>query len=203
MQLLLAGIVLSLLGSLPPGLISLSVAQTAIQRGFVMAMLLAGGAAFAEFFQAWAAVLLTDWFLTHPGTERLFQWAALPVFWVLALYLLFWAKPPRPRADAVMASPLLQIGKGILISAFNLLAIPYWFIYCGWLRVAGYWQAGLLHTLVFALGVTVGTLLSLSLYAWMGREIVRRSDRMARQVNRVVGFIFFLLGLKILMDLLR
>jgi threonine/homoserine/homoserine lactone efflux protein len=33
MLLLLAGFVLSLLGSLPPGLISLSVSQTAIQRG--------------------------------------------------------------------------------------------------------------------------------------------------------------------------
>jgi len=53
MILLCAGVILSLFGSLPPGLISLSVAQTAIARTLPAALFLAIGAAFAEFFQAW------------------------------------------------------------------------------------------------------------------------------------------------------
>mgnify|MGYP003382638353 CR=1 FL=1 len=79
MVLFAAGFVLSLFGSLPPGLISLSVAQTAIQKGVIAALFLAAGAAGAEFFQAWAAVALTDWFMSHPGAEQIFQWAAIPV----------------------------------------------------------------------------------------------------------------------------
>ncbi|HRI58585.1 MAG TPA: LysE family transporter [Saprospiraceae bacterium] len=204
MVLLAAGFGLSLFGSLPPGLISLSVAQTAIQRGMVAALLLAAGAAGAEFFQAWAAVALTDWFLSHPAVERWFQWAAIPVFFTLAVYLLFWSKPHQSRALVAEVSPSKQVGKGILLSAFNLLAIPYWFVYCGSLRVSGWWEDVTLgSTLLFSAGVTLGTMAALGLYAWLGQLILQHSASMARHADRFVGLIFLGLGIKLLLGLLR
>lgn len=204
MMIFAAGFGLSLFGSLPPGLISLSVAQTAIQRGMLAAMLLATGAAGAEFFQAWAAVALTDWFLSNPSVERWFQWAAVPVFFALAAYLLIWSKPHASRALVAAVSPARQVGKGVVLSAFNLLAIPYWFAYCGTLRVSGWWkEVDLPSTLVFSGGVTVGTLAALGLYAWLGQLILRHSASMARHADRFVGLIFLGLGLKLLLGLLN
>jgi len=203
MVLFVFGMGLSLLGSLPPGLISLSVAQTAIIRGFRLAFWLGAGAAAAEFFQAWFAVEMSGWFLQHPAVERYFQWAAIPIFWILAIYLFFFARAPK-SADASRAGSVAgQIGRGILLSVFNLLAIPYWFTYCGWLRVTDWWQEeGLGSTLVFSAGVSVGTLGALALYAWLGQEIVQRSDKVAQYANRFVALIFFALGLKIILDIL-
>jgi threonine/homoserine/homoserine lactone efflux protein len=204
MMLFAAGIVLSLLGSLPPGLISLSVAQTAIYRGVLAAMLLAVGAAAAEFFQAWAAVALTDWFLSRPAVERMFQWAAVPVFLGLAGYLLFWAKASKSEAHVAEVSARKQLGKGVLLSAFNLLAIPYWFVYCGSLRVSGWWEeVSLASTLVFSAGVTVGTMAALGLYAWLGKLAVQRSATVGLYANRFVGLMFLGLGAKLLFDLLK
>jgi len=203
MLLFAAGIVLSLFGSLPPGIISLSVAQTAIERGLLAAMLLAAGAAGAEFFQAWAAVAATDWFMSNPGMEQIFQWVAMPVFFVLGVYFLFFAKTPKTRGVAIEFSSFRQIGKGILLSAFNLLAIPYWFVYCGSLRVAGWWkEENLASTLIFSAGVTVGTLGALGLYAWLARLIVQRSDTAARHANRFIGVLFLGLGAKLLYGLI-
>lgn len=202
MVLFFAGFVLSLFGSLPPGLISLSVAQTAIARNLRAAMQLAVGAAFAEFFQAWVAVAMADWFLQHPIVERYFQWAAIPVFWGLALYLFFWAKAPQKTNSVRAGSSIGQIGKGILISVFNLLAIPYWFTYCGWLKVSGWWvKEGVFESIIFSAGVAIGTLFALGLYARLGQEIVHRSDMMARYANRFVALIFFGLGLRLLWGL--
>lgn len=204
MLLFAAGIVLSLLGSLPPGLISLSVAQTAIQRGSIAAMLLAAGAAGAEFFQAWAAVAMTDWFLGNPGMERWFQWAAIPVFVGLGVYFTFFAKTPKTKGRTADVSAIKQISKGILLSAFNLLAIPYWFVYCGSLRVSNIWgEENLAATLIFSAGVTMGTMVALGIYAWLGKIIVERSDTAARYANRFVGLIFLGLGLKLLFGLLK
>ena len=90
-----AGFVLSLIGSLPPGLISLTVSQTSILRGLAAAMAVATGAAFAEFFQAWAAVLFADWFLGNPSAERGFQLAAVPVFGLIGLHLVFFCKTTK------------------------------------------------------------------------------------------------------------
>lgn len=196
-----AGVALSLAGSLPPGLISLSVAQTAIFRGFWPAVVVALGAAFAEFFQAWAAVTFADWFMAHPVAARAFQIGAIPVFAGLAVYLWFFARPPRAPEGELPAAPLRQFIRGILISIFNLLAIPYWVAYAGWLRLNGWLEGGPAQTFSFAGGVTTGTIGALLLYAWLARELMRRSDQVARVVNRFVALIFLGLALKLVADL--
>lgn len=200
--LFIAGVLLSLTGSLPPGLISLSVAQTSIARGMRPALWLAAGASAAEFFQAWFAVEMSGWFMRHPAVERYFQWASVPVFWAMAVYLFFFARAPKSAKASQSGSVAGQIGKGALLSAFNLLAIPYWFTYCGWLRVTGWWRGeGIGYDLIFSAGVSIGTFCALVLYARLGQEIVKRSDKMAQYANRFVGLIFFALGLKVVIDI--
>lgn len=198
MILFFAGILLSLSGSLPPGLISLSVAQTAILRGFWAAVILAVGASFAEFFQAWGAVVFADWFISHPAAARIFQLAAIPIFIGLAIYLWFFAKAPRTPEVELPVHTFRQFFKGVAISFFNLLAIPYWVAYAGWLRINGWWQEGRFNTLLFAFGVSIGTMAALLLYARLAQEMTRRSDQVAKVVNRFVALIFLALGLKLL-----
>ena len=201
MILFFAGIALSLAGSLPPGLISLSVAQTAIFRGFWSAIIVASGAAFAEFFQAWAAVVFADWFMANPVAAKGFQIAAIPIFTGLAVYLWFFARAPRAPEVELPVAPLRQFVRGIVISVFNLLAIPYWVAYAGWLRLNGWLQGGLSQTLSFASGVTIGTMVALVLYAWLAIEMTKRSDLVAKVVNRFVALIFLGLALKLVVDL--
>lgn len=202
MTLFIAGIILSLMGSLPPGLISLSVAQTSIMRGFLPAIVLAMGAAFAEFFQAVGAVVFADWFLAHPVAAKIFQYVAIPIFLGLGVYLWFFAKAPKPPSGPVMRAPFRQFLQGIVISVFNLLAIPYWVAYAGWLQVNGWWQYGWHYTAAFAAGVTIGTILALGLYAWLANELTRRSEKVALIANRVVALIFLGLALKLIVDVL-
>ncbi len=200
MSILIAGIFLSLLGSLPPGLISLSVAQTALNRGFVSAMVLALGAAGAEFFQAIVAVRLSDWFLTHREWERWFELGAAPIFAILGVHLLFFARPPREQAGNMPLHPGRLLAKGVLISAFNLLAIPYWFVYVGWLRMVGWWKDGMGYTLVFAFGVTAGTLIALALYAWLCDRLLRQSTLLSRWANRIIGLIFLAMAVQLILS---
>ena len=191
-----AGLFLSLTGSLPPGLISLSVSQTSINRGFTAAVVLGLGAAFAEFFQAWSAALLTGWFMEHPAVSKGFQWASMPIFFILGIYFIFFSKPPSPPSLVSPPSLYLQFAKGIAISVFNLLAIPYWVVYCGWLRTEGWWTDAPGANPVFSLGVTIGTSVSLILYAWLGQIILKRSKTIARYIDTFIGVLFILLGLK-------
>ncbi|MEO6038211.1 MAG: LysE family transporter [Saprospiraceae bacterium] len=201
-MLFFAGFGLSLLGSLPPGLISLAVAYTAIQQGLRAALWVALGATLVEFGQAWLAGTAVVWFLANPGAERSFQWVALPIFTGAALYLLFWARPPRPKAiPATPASAWHQLAQGGLISLFNLLALPYWFSYCGWLRLMGWWVAGWWAAVIFSTGVCFGTLVALGFYAWAGQKAVQNSPKIGRIANRVIGGIFLLLAGKLAWEL--
>lgn len=199
-----AGVVLSLLGSLPPGLISLTVAQAAITKDIKAAMALAFGAAFAEFFQALAAVAFSDWFLQNPSAEHLFQIASTPIFILLGTYFLFFAtNQPSPPHNPSAQKLWGYFGKGVAVSSFNLLAVPYWFVYCGWLKIEGWWQDGWGAALVFALGITLGTTLALSLYAWLGQLALLRSEKAALWANRFIGLVFWGLGLKLLISFLQ
>jgi len=195
MKLLFAGMFISFLGSLPPGLISLSVARTALMRGFLASVVLAFGAACAEFFQALLAVQFADWFVANPHTERYFQWGALPVFGGLGIYLLFFARTPKAPKVPDRVNVFKQFMRGVMVSAFNLLAIPYWFAYVAVLRVQGIWEDG--GQWLFAAGVTLGTMTALVLYALLGQLVLQRSASVAKIANRVVGLMFLGLALQV------
>jgi len=199
-MLFVAGFFLSLLGSLPPGLISLTVAQTTIHRGVVAALILGAGAAIAEFFQAWLAAEAAGWFLRYPLVEQGLHWAAVPVFVGLGGYLILKPISPRAPADQPERSENLfrYFRKGLMVSLFNLLAIPYWLTYCAWLRTTDWWKESLFSTALFSAGVTVGTFAALAAYASIGHFAVQRSKSVSKWANKVVGTIFLGLGLKIL-----
>jgi threonine/homoserine/homoserine lactone efflux protein len=189
-------LLLSFIGSLPPGLINLTVVQTAIWRGFRAAWILGFGAAATEYLQALGAIWFTNWFLAHPAVEAGFRWVSAPLFLGFGAYYLLWAKPQGAvRAEAPVRARGLLL-QGIALSLVNLLAIPYWIAYCGWMKVAGYWEAGLWPTLQFAAGVTVGAQLAFGLYAWLGQAMVRSFDAVARWANYLIGIVFLGLGLK-------
>jgi threonine/homoserine/homoserine lactone efflux protein len=188
-------LLLSFLGSLPPGLISLTVVRTAIHRGFWAAWIVAFGAAATEYVQALVAVWFAGWFLAHPNVEAGFRWVSAPVLVGLGVYYLFWAKPLGVVREAARVRVRGLFLQGVALSLVNLLAIPYWIAYCGWMKIAGYWVEGLWPTLQFAAGVTVGAQLALGLYAWLGQVVMRRFDAVARWANVVIGLLFLGLGL--------
>lgn len=200
--LLIAGFLLSLAGSLPPGLISLLVAYTAIQKGWQAAWWTALGASVVEIGQAWMAAAAAGWFLAHPGIEQGFRWAVLPVFLAIGLYLPVWAPVAKPEVQntGMPAARWRQVVRGGLISLFNLLALPYWFAYCGWLHVQGWWPESGYSAPVFAIGVGVGTLAALSSYVWAARKMVQRAAVLGRVANRCIGVVFLLLAGKMLLE---
>jgi threonine/homoserine/homoserine lactone efflux protein len=199
MVLLLAGFLLSLLGSLPPGMISAGVAYMALQGAYRRSLWMAAGASFAEFFQAVGAVMLAEWFTANPGVTRWFEVGIVPVFFSLAIY--FFRLPPpvglSTNREGISPSGGVKqsFAQGILLSLFNLLAIPYWFVYCSWLHVAGWWpERSNSNTLVFATGVSLGTGTVLFLYAWLSDRLLRRSPWLLRHANTLVGGLFLALG---------
>ncbi len=168
----------------------MTVAETTIRRGLRAGLWLALGASVVELVQALVAILFTDWFIQYPKVEQIIQYGAIPVFIGLGLYFLF-KKPSAPKVD--WGGSATEFFKGITISSLNLLAIPYWIFYAGYLGADG-WLKGHTEVGCFVLGVMVGSLLLLYLYARLSLKVLDRVGQVERWSNKLIGFIFLFFG---------
>jgi threonine/homoserine/homoserine lactone efflux protein len=190
--LFLIAFALSFLGTLPPGLITLTITQTTISEGKSAGLRNGIGATIPEFIYTYVALVGIDFLLDHADISRYIQLASVVIF--LALGLWFWlAKPPEIRAVQVEANHRKFFLRGLTAGFFNFLIIPFWVVVVGWLRANGYVIDGHPVFLGFSLAGAAGALLAFVLYVELGAVILRRFQEVAVYVNRIIGGLFLLL----------
>ncbi len=190
---MLLGLVLSFIGSVPPGVINTSVVHVTLQRGLRAGLVLAAGASLVEWVQAFVAVLFGRFFAAHPEVDFWFNVLATVVFAALAAYYLLVAKPAF-RIEAVPANGHLgDFLRGVGAAALNFLAIPYWVFYTTWLLANGYLRDALITLAVFSTGVMAGTFALLWCYARWAEWLQRRGSVLLRYTYSAIGLIFLAL----------
>ncbi|RMG85251.1 MAG: hypothetical protein D6714_06260 [Bacteroidetes bacterium] len=190
------GFTLSFIGSMPLGIINMTVAQTSIRQGLKMGILVSAGAAFVELIQAFVALKFTWLFVENPSVESALNLIALLIFWGLGIYYIFLAKNATPHtAETERPSRMRGFLKGMAVSSVNVLVIPYWIFYGSYLTSNGWLKTENNCVLTFAVGVMVGAFALFVLYARMGQLITTRADKMTRFVNKFIGVIFIGFGI--------
>lgn len=189
------GVFLSFVGSIPMGTINVTTADTAIREGFRAALWVAFGAALIEFVQALFALKFSSLIVDNPQMEVTIQWVSAIIFMVLGLYFIL-------REDNEQEYPQAKTRargffKGVVVSALNVLAIPYW-IFCGSYLAANDWLELRENDqiAVFSGGVFFGTFLLLMLYARLGVYADNKSSWLRNWSGVIVAIIFF--GLAVL-----
>ncbi len=200
----LIAIGLSFIGSLPFGMINMTVAHTAMRRGMKAALSAAFGASLVEFFQVFLSLKFISLFAENATLERIFQSVAVVVFLAGGIYFFFFAKAKAPDVQEV-ADEKRWVGyflKGALVSILNLMAIPYWVFYGTLLIGKGWLLPDDLHLMFFAAGTLVGTFLLMVLYALLGAKILVKSELITRRVNQFIGLLMLGFAVYQLGDLL-
>lgn len=185
------GFLLSFVGSLPPGLINMSVAEATVSRGKRAAFLIALGAAFIEGLQVILAIKCASWFVTYPSVEAVIHIAAVPVFLGLGGYHLL--KKGGKLSERESPPRSQEFFRGILLSSLNFLAIPFWLFYGSLLGTEG-WLLNDVLIFVFTVGAFLGTLALLFAYGWMSLKIVNHLDQAEQITNQVLAILFIILG---------
>ncbi len=191
---------LSFIGSLPFGIINMTVAHTALQKGVKAGLIVAAGAATIEFFQVFVALKFTWLFADGGSVEHWLHILALVVFMAAGIYFFFFAKsksgPSRPQHMQNL------FARGLFVSTLNVMALPYWVFYGAWLSAQGVLAHDNNTVLIFSAGTVLGTFTLLLCYALLGDRILSKYENVTRWVNRFIGLVFFGLGLYQLFTLL-
>jgi len=194
----LIGFGVSYLFSLPPGMISLNVLQTTIQKGLLSAFWLAVAAVIVESVQAFVGVKFSEWINQHENLKLGLKVFVIPVFLLLGIGNVVIGIKTIRNKDKVSLQPQKTIGsfwKGLIVSALNPVAIPFWVVWATGISEKNLLIMETSHILVFVFGTTLGTLACLMTYAVLSAVIAKRILVVKVWLNIIIGVLF--IGLSI------
>ncbi|MCF8238963.1 MAG: LysE family transporter [Saprospiraceae bacterium] len=179
---------ISLLGSLPFGMINLNVLATAVHRGPRPALLMGLGATLVEGIQILIVLFGFGFLATHTKLESILQWVAVPVFLGLAWYY-YTAKPPQKEGEVVQRQPFWR---GVGLSLINVLVYPFWFL---WLGIMAFPVEERSIWAWLITGAVMGAFASMVIFTFLGRVIEKKSEKVTRHLNRIIAIVFLGLAL--------
>lgn len=188
-------VLISAVGTLPPGLITLTIVQTTVQEGKKAGLLNAMGATVPEFFYTYLALVAADLLLDNLTLTHYIKISALVVFLALALW--FWLVQPADETSekVVVAARYQYFIKGMAAGFFNFLIVPFWLFIIVWLQANGVELKGQAGILFFSFGGALGAFFVFFLYIELGHFLLKRISSVRRYINKSVAVIFFLLFL--------
>lgn len=192
---------LSFLGTLPIGLITLSITQRTIQNGKRSGVMIALGATIMEFIYTVVALISLDFFSQNNDTSNYIKYAATFIFLALGIYYIFKKNNTTPNAKST-AYNYLDFFRGIIVGAMNMLIIPFWVFLGLWLRSHGFIFDQHLTITVFSLGAALGALLAFGGYILLSDYVNKKSELINRYTNKAVGLLFLGLAIFQLIQLL-
>lgn len=184
----------SFFGTIPFGTINVSIAEASIRRGVRAGIAMGIGASFVEFFQSYIALSFFNILTTNPGMERTIIVTCIPIFLCIGFYYFFKKNTALPKPSN-KAMHLIGVAKGFMLSALNLIAIPYYVFLGGYLHSAKVIDLTPGPIASFAVGVVAGSFLVFVLYARLGQYIAKKSERMSHYASKIVGLIFIVIAI--------
>jgi threonine/homoserine/homoserine lactone efflux protein len=187
------GLVLSFLGQLPLGTISMTATQIAVQENFRNAWKYAVGVALVEMVYLRIVLSGMAWVINHHNLFSLFNWITVLFFLVLGVLSFISATRQNPDKKALLLNNNLdRFLLGIAISTFNPAQIPFWFIWSGYFLNQGWLSTGFAHFNLFTLGSGIGTVGGLAVYMYGGKGLITKMKTSNQTLNKIIGIIFVL-----------
>lgn len=190
---ILLGLAISFIGTLPLGIINLTIVDQTMKKGSRTGLLIAAGSITVEFFQTLIAFQFAALLARLPAYGIWFHAIALPVFAGLSLYyFLNRHQAQLSEQKRKNSSPYLL---GMAISAANLMIFPYWIGWGGMLQSHGWLRLDFLYIVLFAIGTVFGTFLALYLFVRLSLWISKRFQDAGKWSNYIIALVFLVLAL--------
>ena len=186
------GFLFSYIGSIPPAVINVFVAETALREGKKNSLIIALGVALVEFVQAFVAIRFINWLSTDQVQIPL-KIAATVIFYLLGAYnlrLAYQQKQTTMGAQVVLP----PFSKGMVLSALNMLAIPYWIVNGAYLHTLGWLSYDYYLIVIFCLGTAIGTVFLLWTYMELAMRLLKNIQKVHFWTNLIMGILFISLA---------
>ena len=184
---------ISAIGSLPTGLITLTIMQRTLEAGKKAGYMLSFGATVMEFVYTYIALYGLTFFQESVATNYYMQVFATVVFLGFGFYNFF--KESKPPTTPSNDYDYFDFGRGFLVATMNVLIIPFWLFIALWLANYEMTFDNQTNIMVFSIGSALGALAVFIGYAELGHYILARIGKIVKYTNKIVGVVFVVLGI--------
>ncbi len=190
-EIIFISILATLIGALPFGLVNLTVLNVAHQNSRHAAMKIAYGAASIEILFGFAAIYLAGFIQNATLNLTLVRFLAIVI--PVALGLFFYFK--KNKTNTLQTHQKAGFLKGILLNLISMQVFLYWVLAIAYLNTCCLLVFNPINIAVFALGIWLGKMGVLWLYAYFSKAIFSKSDFISQNINRVIGVVLIVSGL--------
>jgi threonine/homoserine/homoserine lactone efflux protein len=188
---LFLGLILSFLGQLPLGTMSMTATQIAVQENFSKAWKYSAGVALVEMIYLRFVLSGLQWMMEHHWVFIFFNWLTVIFFFLLGvLSFIIAQKQDKARKALLLNNSLDRFFLGMSMSALNPAQIPFWIIWSDYFLNLGWLKPGFTSFNFFTIGTGFGTVAGLSVYMYGGRWLVAKMKSSNRTLNKTLGIIF-------------
>lgn len=196
------GFITSFLGTLAPSMLNMTAAKISLNKSRTDAVKFAVGVSIVVLLQAYIAILFTKYLRGNPSFVQSLQQIAIVIFAVLSFYFYHQYKKDKVPSESVKDKAGNSFMVGLLLSALNMFAIPF---YCGVttaLDVAGWLQFSQQNITTFVIGSSIGTFTLLYMYANYAKIIQKKSKGLTKNLNLILSILTGVLALITLIKIL-
>ncbi len=183
----------SLVGVIPPGLVNMTVARTCLERGKNNGILVAIGASVVVVLQALVAILLAKYIFFNPFVKNILLRTGAVIFFLMAIYFFAKAKQRETKIKVYRRGNTRSFFKGVMMSAINVLPIPYFVAIAAGMSVSGKIEYDATRIIAFIIAAGSGTFITLYFYVFSFLKIEKKTASIAKYSNYFMGILMLIL----------
>lgn len=187
---LFLGIVLNMLGYIPPGNINLTVVQITITRGIRQALYFIAAFSAVEVIFTFGVMRFVQWLSSEINLSNTIDIVMVFMFGILGV-VTWRSRKEMPKADY---SKKDSIKYGMFLGVVNPMQIPYW-LFVGTYLISHEWiDIGYVSLTVFSIGSGIGAGLALYGFARFAQYVQQKFTLSSYIVNKSIALLFFALS---------
>ena len=190
------GWLVSFLGQLPLGTMSITATQITVAESFTNAWKYSIGVTLVELIYVRCTISGVGWIMEHQLFFEIANWVTVVLFLTLGIVTIVHAlRQVGDKKPVLLNNKIDRFLLGATMSALNPAQIPFWFIWSSYLI-----GLHLLHPIsaefnLFSLGCGIGTICGLAVYMYGGNWVITKMKAGTKILNLIMGCIFIFAAL--------
>lgn len=198
------GLIIALLGVVPPGLLNMTAANVSLREGHVRGIMFSVGACVIVFAQTYIAAIFARYISNHLEIIEILQRVAFVIFILITIYFLFIAKKaPKHPLELKIRSKHSRFFQGMLLSAINVLPIPYHAYMTITLASFGWLKFDKISVISYVSGAVMGTFVMLYMYIFFFDKIKDKAFTSPKNMNYVIGTVTGVISIITLINIIK